>query len=248
MNIPRSFVRAALPVLIGMGFTGQALADPDKDESGHGRKGSREYKEEYWDGNCKVERKWEKNGDYKEERKCEGRDRHRGRPVVVQPAPVVVYPPWMVVEQGVPEYRRGQEPAPVQGPVYQCNSGAVGQVLGGIAGAAVGNRIAKGSSGRAAATVGGAVIGVLIGGEIGRQIDRDNQACIGQALEFAPTGRRVEWPADSGAQYAVVPGQVVQRNGQTCRTYGAEVQTSAGWQKTTGVACRRADGVWVPAS
>lgn len=247
MNPQSCFLRAALPVVLGICFTGQAVADPDKDESGHGRKGSRDYKEEYWDGNCKVERKWEKNGDYKEERKCEGRDRYRGRPVVVQPAPVVVYPPWVVVEQGMPEYRRGQEPAPVQGPVYHCNSGAVGQVLGGIAGAAVGNRVGKGS-GRAAATVGGAVIGVLIGGEIGRQIDRDNQACIGQALEFAPTGQRVAWPADTGGQYAVVPGQVVQRNGQTCRTYGAEVHTSAGWQKTTGVACRRADGVWVPAS
>lgn len=29
-------------------------------------------KEEYREGNCKVERKWERNGRYKEERKCEG--------------------------------------------------------------------------------------------------------------------------------------------------------------------------------
>ncbi len=33
----------------------------------------REYKEEFWDGRCKVERKWERNGDYKEERKCKAR-------------------------------------------------------------------------------------------------------------------------------------------------------------------------------
>ena len=46
-----------------------AQADPDKDESGHGR-GKREHKESHWDGNCKVERKWEKDGEYKEERKC----------------------------------------------------------------------------------------------------------------------------------------------------------------------------------
>ena len=32
----------------------------------------RERKQEFWDGNCKVERKWERNGEYKEERKCKG--------------------------------------------------------------------------------------------------------------------------------------------------------------------------------
>jgi hypothetical protein len=31
----------------------------------------REYKEEFWYDGCKIERKWERNGDYKEERKCE---------------------------------------------------------------------------------------------------------------------------------------------------------------------------------
>lgn len=50
-----------------------AVADPWKDESGKGRHG-REFKQEYWDGNCKVEKKWEK-GEYKEERKCKRRDR-----------------------------------------------------------------------------------------------------------------------------------------------------------------------------
>lgn len=38
----------------------------------HRHEKSREYKEEYWDGDCKVERKYKENGDYKEERKCEG--------------------------------------------------------------------------------------------------------------------------------------------------------------------------------
>ncbi|HEX2547766.1 MAG TPA: hypothetical protein VHL79_22975 [Ramlibacter sp.] len=98
-----------------------ALADPDKDESGHGKhrkhgKHHAEFKQEYWEGNCKVERKREKNGDYKEERKCKGQrhaheDKRRrehdrtshaqaprpvyvvpAQPVVVQPAPVVVQP------------------------------------------------------------------------------------------------------------------------------------------------------------
>jgi hypothetical protein len=74
-----------------------AIADPWKDESGHGRwlgeygydddrgrgrdhgyrrnykrhYAGREYKEEFWYGGCKIERKWEANGNYKEERKCD---------------------------------------------------------------------------------------------------------------------------------------------------------------------------------
>jgi len=203
----------------------------------------RERKEEFWDGPCKVEREWKKNGDYKEERKCEGRAARRGPPPVAM-GPAVAYPPWVMVERGAPVYRRGHEPAPPRGVVSQCNSDTVGQVLGGIAGAAIGNQVGRGT-GRAVATIGGTVAGVLIGGEIGRRIDARNQACIGQALEFAPVGQRVEWPAENGMQYAVVPGRVVVRNGTHCRPFEAEVMTSAGWQKTRGTACRRADGTWV---
>lgn len=54
-----------------------AAADPWKDESGHGRHGKhgQEYKEEYWEGNCKVERKVRKNGDTRVERKCKAPNR-----------------------------------------------------------------------------------------------------------------------------------------------------------------------------
>lgn len=48
----------------------------------------RDYKEEYWDGQCKVERKWRKNGEYKEKRKC------KDSPVVYRaPQPVYMAPP-----------------------------------------------------------------------------------------------------------------------------------------------------------
>lgn len=78
-------------------------ADPDKDESGHGRgyEGQRYYggeqKEEYWEGGCKVERKWERSGEYKEERKCpDGPNHHWGDvpapSVIIQPPPIVIQP------------------------------------------------------------------------------------------------------------------------------------------------------------
>lgn len=87
-----------LPILLAISIT--ASADPWKDESGHGKghkHDRREFKEEYWDGNCKVERKLEKNGEYKEERKCKAPKHvhHHVEPVYV-PAP-----PPPVIEPGV---------------------------------------------------------------------------------------------------------------------------------------------------
>lgn len=257
-----AFAALALSVL----FAPPVFADPDKDESGHGRgrgrggdyeykeergKHGAKHKEEYWDGNCKVERKWSGH-EYKEERKCRGGGGHQ--PVYVQPAPTpaaarvqVVYPPWVVIEHGAPVYRSGYEPdAPAQRGVSYCNSDVVVGVLGGIAGGALGNRVGKGS-GRAAATIGGAVVGVLIGGEIGRRIDANDHACVAQALEFAPVGQRIGWPNASAPNYVVVPGKIERHSGQYCRHYQAQVLTYGRWQPANGYACRQPDGVWVSA-
>jgi len=79
-----------------------ALADSWKDESGHGRgcgHDRREFKEEYWDGNCKVERKLEKNGEYKEERKCKGPSHgyYERSPVYVSAQPAIIVEPGITV-------------------------------------------------------------------------------------------------------------------------------------------------------
>jgi hypothetical protein len=102
----------ALTALLAGALIAPAVADPHKDESGHGRGkgryGDREHKEEYWDRGCKVERKWEKGGEYKEERKCKGRSaraREDDGPyyaspqpgVIVQPPPAVVIQPQIVI-------------------------------------------------------------------------------------------------------------------------------------------------------
>lgn len=68
-----------------------AMADPWKDESGHGwgwRGG--DYKQEWSDGRCKYERKWD-DGEYKEEMKCDGPRRHRYRPRVYYERPPAYY-------------------------------------------------------------------------------------------------------------------------------------------------------------
>jgi surface antigen len=256
-----------------------AFADDDKDESGKGRYRGKERKQEYWDGNCKVERKWEKNGDFKEERKCNGPDRHAERKeefddgnckverkwekngsykeerkckdgreqarAQASPPRAVAYPPWIVMQQGAPVYVQEHRPAvPVAG-VSRCNSQRVGQVLGGVVGGVLGNQIGKGD-GRTVATIGGAVAGLLIGGEVGRRLDANDQTCVGEVLEFAPAGQRVQWPSH-GTQYVVVPGNASRRGDSYCRPYTVEVQTPNGWQRTRERACRRPDGVWQPA-
>src|SRR4051812_16699488 len=67
-------------------------AHSDEHEHGHGHKGGK-HKEEFWDGDCKVQREWKKHGEYKETRKCKGDD-HARRPVHVFPAQATaVYPP-----------------------------------------------------------------------------------------------------------------------------------------------------------
>ena len=80
-------MRARTPLLVPVllacaGFSTAAFADKDDRGHGHRKHGGHEYKEEYWDGNCKVKRKLEKDGDYKEERKCKAVHHHQ-RPVVV---------------------------------------------------------------------------------------------------------------------------------------------------------------------
>lgn len=229
-------------------LAGPALAHSDRHEGSHGRNYYGHHhamKEEYWDGNCKVERKWKRNGDYKEKRKCKGRDHHAH--VYHEPAARVVVnlPPWFRIESGEPEYDHGWEPAPhTLERLPRCNSAQVGNVLGGLIGGVLGHQIG-GGSGKTVATIGGAIAGVLIGGEIGKRMDAHDQACVAQALEFAPAGQRIAWQdPNSSEQYAVTPGEVARKGDLYCRPYTAEITSGEHRRRTNTMACRRPDGAW----
>lgn len=58
----------------------------------HHRKEHKEHKEQFWDGNCQVERKWKRNGEYKEKRRCHDRPAAYYAPQPVYAAPVLVAP------------------------------------------------------------------------------------------------------------------------------------------------------------
>jgi hypothetical protein len=71
-------------VMVGvMVFSSPALADPNPtlggrwgydrgDYYGRSYNEAREYKQDFYRGPCKIERKRERNGEYKEETKCKG--------------------------------------------------------------------------------------------------------------------------------------------------------------------------------
>ncbi len=69
-----------------------ASADDDDDRRGHG-KHQRSSKQTYYDGNCKVEQKIKKNGQYEEKRKCKGPSYSAYQPApVLVPAPIYYAP------------------------------------------------------------------------------------------------------------------------------------------------------------
>ncbi len=74
------------------------LAAQAHDHDDHGHHGK--HKEVFWDGPCKVERKYEKHGRVKEKRECRPQEVYvQPAPVMVQPAPVLVQPqPGVVIQ------------------------------------------------------------------------------------------------------------------------------------------------------
>jgi surface antigen len=218
-----------------------AFADHDDREDRRDKRRPRQHHHEvFMDGDCKIERTWKKNGDYKEKRECK-RARQPVHVVVSQP-PVVVYPPWF--DQQPPQVYEPPRPSRRQ-PVYRCDSATGAAILGGILGGVTGHQIGKGS-GQTAATIGGAIAGVLIGGEIGKRMDADSQACIGQALEAAPDGGSLNWVAshNPNVQYVVVPGKAERRGETWCRPYTATIISHGRHEQVRRVACRQPDGVW----
>jgi surface antigen len=126
-----------------------------------------------------------------------------------------------------------------------CNREAVGSVLGGVIGGLTGSQIGRGD-GRRAATIAGALIGVLVGRSIGRHMDRTDQYCTGQTLEYAQDRQSIQWRnPDEGAAYKVTPINHFQsEDGRYCREYTTQAMIGGQQRQTYGTACRQPDGSW----
>jgi surface antigen len=253
MTIPLSmfkFMRAVIIASAAALIASPALADRDKDESGHGKRGhsergqgpkievhdnGRDYKYEYKDRHCKYEYKLNyRTGEEKIEQKgeCRGVSPRRA-----------LYP----VEVPVVHDDRGYEhaPAPPPPPRSACNRQLIGTVLGGVAGGIAGSHVGSGD-GRKVATVAGAIIGAVIGNNIGRRMDRADDGCAYQAFEFAAPGETVFWRnPDSAVEYGITPAKLTRNAaGRDCREYKASVTGGATPNNSSGVACRKSDGSW----
>lgn len=126
-----------------------------------------------------------------------------------------------------------------------CSRDLIGAVIGGGLGGLAGSRIGKGD-GRTVAIVVGTIAGGVIGGSIGRTMDRADAGCVGQALEYAPTGRAVGWRnPDAGTSYTVTPVRTYEaESGRYCREYTTTATVGGREQQVYGTACRQPDGAW----
>lgn len=197
------------------------VADPSKDESGHGYHGrwvppdERVHYEDRGDGPPP----WAPAHGYR--RKHSGHPTYHRRP---QPA-----------------YRHATDFGIANG---TCHRHAVGAVLGGVVGGVTGAQIGKGD-GKTAATIAGTLLGVLVGSHIGRSMDQADRYCTAQVLEHASDRQPIVWyNPEAQAQYRVTPLSSDNQQGQYCREYLAEAQVGNVPRQVYGRACRRPDGTW----
>lgn len=74
----------------------------------------------------------------------------------------------------------------------KCNRDEIGAVIGGVTGAVIGGQVA-GKDDRVVGMVIGGVLGAVIGHAIGDDMDDNDRACMGHALELGKPGVPVVW-------------------------------------------------------
>lgn len=127
-----------------------------------------------------------------------------------------------------------------------------GTILGGVAGAVVGNQFGDGD-GKTAATALGAIIGATVGREIGHSLDQTSRrradAATRRALDTASVGEGITWenPANAGGPArgtAKITRHGADRQGRTCREYHQTVVIGGKEVQSYGTACRDDNGDW----
>jgi len=143
---------------------------------------------------------------------------------------------------------RGPPPAPPPPAPYvsqgACNRTAIGAALGAAAGGVVGSQMGTPDN-QAATTIGGVLVGAFVGGVIGHSMDKSDQACAGQALEYAPDNRTVVWQGQQQSGYWVTPTRSYPAANQSyCRDYTSNAVINGRGHRNFGTACRSDDGSW----
>lgn len=125
----------------------------------------------------------------------------------------------------------------------RCNRQAIGTVLGGAVGGAIGTTADR--EYRAVAVIVGSVLGAVIGNQIGKSMDEADRGCIGHALELAADRRAVSWRnPDSGLDYKVTPLRGFNDGGHKCREYRLDINGGGINDSRKERACQTAPGKW----
>ncbi|MFL6548278.1 MAG: RT0821/Lpp0805 family surface protein [Povalibacter sp.] len=125
-----------------------------------------------------------------------------------------------------------------------CHRKEIGTVLGAVAGGAIGSQIGNGD-GRTVAIIVGSVLGGIIGREIGKDLDQEDRACVGHALELAKNGQRVRWTNEqTHVTYLLTPIATDAKDPKNCRRFAIETHAGDKGEKSKGRACRDDRGTW----
>lgn len=127
----------------------------------------------------------------------------------------------------------------------------VGTVLGGIAGAVIGNEIGGSGTSEVIAIAAGTLAGAYIGSEIGKSMDETDRLAMQQStqhsLEYSQSGETSSWiNPDTGVSGTVTPQAPYQapETNQHCREYQQTVTIGGQQEEAYGTACRQPDGSW----
>lgn len=125
-----------------------------------------------------------------------------------------------------------------------CHRKEIGTVLGAVTGGAIGSQVGDGD-GRAVAIIVGSVLGGLIGREIGKDLDEEDRACMGHALELAREGQPVRWVNEqTHVSYLLTPLAMDSKDPKDCRRFSIKAQVGEKARASKGRACRDERGIW----
>jgi surface antigen len=125
-----------------------------------------------------------------------------------------------------------------------CHRKEIGTVIGAVAGGAIGSQVGDGD-GRTVAIIVGSVLGGLIGREIGKDLDEEDRACVGHALELAQPGQHVRWVNEqTNVTYLLTPLAADAKDPKNCRRFNIETRAGKQAHTTKGRACRDDRGTW----
>lgn len=118
----------------------------------------------------------------------------------------------------------------------KCNRDEIGAVIGGVTGAVIGSQVADRDD-RVVGMVIGGVLGAVLGHAIGDEIDDNDRACMGHALELGRPGVPVVWKSGKHHYHFTPRGEA--RGG--CRYATLIVD---GRKPRDVLACPKGRGVW----